>query len=74
MYIYIYVCIYIHTHIVITRSAHCFNGYIYILRPSPHSVCRGSLMATYIMLLAWHVEHSGSLVPAMCNDIMCPSA
>ena len=37
-----------------------------------HSVCHGSLMATYIMLPSYLVEHAlvscfGSLVPAMCT-------
>ena len=50
--------------VVITGRAHCFHDYIYIYYAHlasvrfEHSVCRGSLMTTYITLLALLVEHS----------------
>ena len=42
--------------VVITRRAHCFHDYIYIYYAHlasvrfEHSVCRGSLMTTYIYI------------------------
>ena len=50
--------------VVITGRAHCFRDYIYIYYTRlasvrfEHSVCRGSIMTTYITLLALLVEHS----------------
>ena len=52
--------------VVITGRAHCFHDYIYIYIYYAHlasvifehSICRGSLMTTYITLLALLVEHS----------------
>ena len=49
--------------VVITGRAHCFHDCIYIYYAHlvfvkfDQSVCCGSLMATYITLLAWLVEH-----------------
>ena len=52
--------------VVITGRGHCFHDCIYIyiyyahlvFVEFDHSVCRGSLMTTYITLLVWLVEHS----------------
>ena len=48
--------------VVITGRAHCFHDYIYYAHLASvgfeHSLCRGSLMTTYITLLALLVEHS----------------
>ena len=46
---------------VITERAHYFHDCIYVHRASvrfEHSVCRGSLMTIYVMLLAELVEYS----------------
>ena len=43
--------------VVITGRAHCFHDCIYIT-PILHSLCRGSLITTYITLLSLLVEHS----------------
>ena len=62
--------------VVITGRAYCFYDCIYImlilLLWDLSTVCRGSLMTTYVMLLAlacWALF--GSLVPAMCNCASC---